>query len=149
MAGIDSDYRDLIDFAERAGWKVDRTKKSHLRFTPPHGGPQIIGAGTAGDYRSFLNLVSLLRRAGLPYGREKREQPVSREPATASKVELEKLQNLRRALVVEIKLGGKVALSKPVSSILRTPTLRGGLGLHGSREELLVQLDAIISAWKP
>lgn len=62
-----------IKVAEDAGWTVETTKGSHLRFRPPQGWkdrkgdiqPPVIHASTPSDSRGDLNFRARLRRAGL------------------------------------------------------------------------------------
>jgi predicted RNA binding protein YcfA (HicA-like mRNA interferase family) len=59
------DLKDIEQAARQQGWRVDRTKKGHPRFTPPDPTKQIvIGSGTPSDHRSLQNMLSQLRRQG-------------------------------------------------------------------------------------
>lgn len=60
------DLRKIEQAAREQGWRVERTKKGHIRFVPPDATkPMVVAAGTPSDHRSIRNLVAQLRRSGL------------------------------------------------------------------------------------
>lgn len=64
------DLRDLQRLAIEQGWRVERQRRSgHYRWYPPDG-PFVVGQSTPSDRRSFANLVSRLKRAGLQLPRK-------------------------------------------------------------------------------
>ncbi len=54
--------RELVEFARREGWRVQRTPGGHLKFTKP-GCAAVYASSTASDHRASLNMRSQLRRA--------------------------------------------------------------------------------------
>jgi len=67
VASAQKELKEIVGAAERQGWRVERTKKSHLRFYAPDGENIVHGAGTPSDRRSLENLVSRLRRYGFEW----------------------------------------------------------------------------------
>ena len=59
------ELRDLIRLAETAGWTVEQTRNSHLRFLSPDGEHIIVCGTTESDHRAIRNTRARLRRAGL------------------------------------------------------------------------------------
>lgn len=57
--------RELERVAERAGWRVDRTRSGHVMFRAPDGHGQVLVSGTPEDPRAMRNALADLRRAGL------------------------------------------------------------------------------------
>jgi hypothetical protein len=59
------DLRDPQRAARDQGWQIDRTKKGHVRFTPPDVTKRpCVFSGTPGDQRAIHNFLSCLRRSG-------------------------------------------------------------------------------------
>lgn len=58
------DLRKIVTRAREQGWRVELTRRSHVKFVPPEG-PIVFTSGTPSDARGRLNLVSELRRSGL------------------------------------------------------------------------------------
>lgn len=66
---------DTIKLATNQNWKVEATRKGHLRFTPPDPDKeQVICSGTPSDTRAHNNALAQLRRNGLviPNGKGKK-----------------------------------------------------------------------------
>lgn len=61
-----SQFRALVKFAIKNGWRVEATKNNHVKFYSPDGLHIFVASTTAGSNRSLSNLKSQLRRAGLP-----------------------------------------------------------------------------------
>ncbi len=40
LRGVPKEMREIIKIAQKAGWSVWRTSKSHFRFRPPAGSPR-------------------------------------------------------------------------------------------------------------
>lgn len=61
------EVQDWMAAASAAGWRVERTQKSHYKFFPPDTSKGIVTVeGTPSDHRSIRNTRSRLRAAGLP-----------------------------------------------------------------------------------
>lgn len=78
------DIERLVAIARAQGWVVDKTQRGHWRFLPvDRSRPPIIGSGTPGGARSFENLKSQLRRAGLQINRRRTSRnPIPPQPKT-------------------------------------------------------------------
>jgi hypothetical protein len=59
-----AEYRELLKKAERQGWAVQSTRKSHIKLIGPTG-QLVFASGTPSDWRSFLNFRAHLKREGL------------------------------------------------------------------------------------
>jgi predicted RNA binding protein YcfA (HicA-like mRNA interferase family) len=60
------DLRDIESAAREQGWRVERNKKGHpVFYHPDPNGPAITASGTPSDRRAILNLLALLKKAGL------------------------------------------------------------------------------------
>lgn len=68
------DIRKIEKEAKRQGWRVEPTKKGHVRFVPPDPTKSIvIFSGTPSDRRAINNFVGEMRRQGFrwpPKGRK-------------------------------------------------------------------------------
>lgn len=58
------DRRELLKAAEKAGWKIEKRRRGHLKLTSPDG-DIVFTSSTPSDWRGTLNLASHLRRLGL------------------------------------------------------------------------------------
>jgi hypothetical protein len=67
-------FRTAAEAARAAQWRIEHTAGNHLRWLPPSG-PFVITAGTPSDPRGIRNDESLLRRAGLQFGRRQQRKP--------------------------------------------------------------------------
>jgi predicted RNA binding protein YcfA (HicA-like mRNA interferase family) len=66
MSSFRKDMKRLRKAAEQQGWRVEDTRGGHVRFLPPdRSQPAVVAGGTPSDHRSWLNLLAMLRRAGL------------------------------------------------------------------------------------
>lgn len=61
---IPKDVRRWVKIARKAGWTVELTKDSHVRWLSPNGG-RTYTSGSPSDGRGRLNARSELRRLGL------------------------------------------------------------------------------------
>ncbi len=61
--------KDILERAEKQGWKIEATKKKHIKLTPPGPGPIVIVAGSMSDYRAIDNTLARMRRQGFNYPR--------------------------------------------------------------------------------
>lgn len=60
------ELRKIEQAAWEQGWRVERTKKGHIRFVPPEvTKPMVEAAGTPSELRSIRNLLAQLRRSSL------------------------------------------------------------------------------------
>jgi hypothetical protein len=59
------DLIQIVNVAKGQDWTIAPTRKGHLRFIPPDGGPYVITGSTPSCTRGLLNLRADLRRAGL------------------------------------------------------------------------------------
>ena len=57
------DIQQLITKATKQGWRVERTKGSHLKWRPPRG-QFVISAYSPSDPRAIKNIVKELKRRG-------------------------------------------------------------------------------------
>ena len=64
MASAKKETKEIIREAEKQGWRVEPTKKGHIRFYAPDGVNVVHAAGTPSDPRAIANLVAQLRRYG-------------------------------------------------------------------------------------
>lgn len=64
MASVQKEMKEIRREAERQGWRVEATKKGHIRFYAPDGTNIVHAAGTPSDRRSIDNLIAQLRRYG-------------------------------------------------------------------------------------
>lgn len=55
----------VIRIARMAGWRIERTRKNHIKFVPPWGKGVVFFSGTTSDWRAVRNLRSKLRHHGL------------------------------------------------------------------------------------
>jgi hypothetical protein len=68
VRGITSrDYRDLMLRAIDQGWTVEKTGDTHIKLSPPDGGPFIFAASTSNGGRGERNFKAKLRRAGVVF----------------------------------------------------------------------------------
>jgi hypothetical protein len=72
------DLRDVEKAAKQQGWRVDRTTKGHVKFTPsdPTVPPEVF-SGTPSDWRAIHNLLAALKRKGFlwpPPGKGKKRK---------------------------------------------------------------------------
>lgn len=58
------ELKKLIKAAEKQGWRVQPTKKGHVKFYSPDGKHIVTAAGTSGGGRSGANLLAQLKRYG-------------------------------------------------------------------------------------
>ncbi len=59
------ELQDIIKEARAQGWRVERTKSGHWKFTPPDKTKKpIFTGGTPGDRRALRNHLAQMRRAG-------------------------------------------------------------------------------------
>lgn len=65
--GFPKALKPLIDAAMAAGWTVDWTQGSHIRFRPPKDSPYPMYhmSGTPSDWRSTKNAKAFLKRCGV------------------------------------------------------------------------------------
>lgn len=66
------ELQELIQEAERQGWRAVRTQKGHWALYAPDGRTIVHLAGTPSDWRAIHNAISRMRRAGFiwpPEGR--------------------------------------------------------------------------------
>lgn len=61
---MNKELAKLMKLAIKQGWRVELTKKCHVKFYIP-GGQIIVAASTPSDPRSIKNLRSQLRVGGL------------------------------------------------------------------------------------
>ena len=61
---MNKELAKLMKLAIRNGWRVELTKKCHIKFYVPTGGI-IVSGSTPSDPRSIKNLRSQLRAGGL------------------------------------------------------------------------------------
>jgi len=54
--------KELLRWAEAAGWRVQFTRGGHLRLRHPDGGV-VVAASTPSDQRALANLRAQMRRA--------------------------------------------------------------------------------------
>lgn len=64
MASAKKETKEIVREAERQGWRVETTKKGHIRFYAPDGVHVVHAGGTPSDHRSIANLLAQLRRYG-------------------------------------------------------------------------------------
>lgn len=57
--------RPLWDAATAQGWRVELTGANHVRWLSPDGANPVVSALTPSSQRTYQNLRSQLRRAGL------------------------------------------------------------------------------------
>lgn len=62
--GTTRDFRQVVRIAKAQGWRVEFTKKNHVRFLSPTG-QMVVTSGTPSDHRTVANLIGQLRRQGL------------------------------------------------------------------------------------
>jgi len=62
-----NEVKELLDAAEKQGWRVERTKKGHWRCYAPDGDTIVIVPGTPSDRRSLRNAVAEMRRGGFQW----------------------------------------------------------------------------------
>jgi predicted RNA binding protein YcfA (HicA-like mRNA interferase family) len=67
MASVKKELKEIVKSAENQGWRVERTKKGHLKFLAPDHENIVVAAGTPSDHRALTNLVSRLRRFGFEW----------------------------------------------------------------------------------
>lgn len=61
-----TDIKDLKKLAEAQGWRVESTKGSHMKFTPPDKTKApVIMAGTSCSRVGHRNALAALKRSGL------------------------------------------------------------------------------------
>lgn len=61
------DVRQVLEEAERQGWRVERTKKGHWACFAPDGKNIVIVAGTPSHRSSLQNAISQMRRYGFQW----------------------------------------------------------------------------------
>jgi hypothetical protein len=61
------EVRELLDAAEKQGWRVELTKKGHWRCYAPDGINIVIVSGTPSDRRSLRNAIAQMRRYGFQW----------------------------------------------------------------------------------
>lgn len=60
------DVREYVSAALSAGWRVEKTGKSHFKFVPADPTkPVVVHAGTSCSQRGLKNFIAALRRSGL------------------------------------------------------------------------------------
>ena len=68
---------DIIKLAIAQGWRVEITRKSHLRFTPADTTQkQVICSGTPSDRRALDNALGQLKRSGLQMPTNRKKEKV-------------------------------------------------------------------------
>lgn len=55
--------REIFLSLERQGWRIEITKKNHLKLFSPEGGI-VVASGTPSDWRAMMQLRADLRRHG-------------------------------------------------------------------------------------
>jgi predicted RNA binding protein YcfA (HicA-like mRNA interferase family) len=60
---MDKEIAKLMRKAKKQGWRVEVTRKSHIKFLSPFGGI-VIASGTPSEHRGLLNLKSRLKARG-------------------------------------------------------------------------------------
>lgn len=57
--------KDLRRAAKNQGWRMETTKKGHLKWFPPDPSKNfVIGSGTPSDHRAIKNFVAHLKKSG-------------------------------------------------------------------------------------
>jgi hypothetical protein len=64
MTSAKKELKEIVREAERQDWRVETTKKGHLRFYAPDGETLVTSGGTPSDHRALANLIARLRRHG-------------------------------------------------------------------------------------
>jgi hypothetical protein len=64
MPRIQRDLRPIVKAALKAGWRVQTTRRGHLKLRSPRGALVVLG-NTPSDRRAYRNARAHLRRAGL------------------------------------------------------------------------------------
>lgn len=116
---------EVIKEAERAGWTVTTTAKSHRRLVSPDGGKIVIGSATPGDVRSIKNLTGELRRGGLEVRRGTAKR---RHPSSSSNDTIEKLVVQRDPISPRV-------LQASIYALLGDGPLSEGMLVHVLRSE--------------
>jgi hypothetical protein len=63
---VPKEYRSLATLATGAGWRIEPTRNSHLRWLSPDGASTVITSGTPGNnWTARREVAADLRRAGL------------------------------------------------------------------------------------
>lgn len=80
MAGPPKRLKKIVELAIEEGWTYDETKDGHPRLMPPKGltdpyrdgrpAAPIIFGKTPSDHRGDINMVTQLRRLGVPIPRK-------------------------------------------------------------------------------
>jgi hypothetical protein len=58
------EFKCIFRVLQQAGFKVNPTKNGHVRIDAPQG--PVFASSTPSDHRAVKNLVSMLRRKGIP-----------------------------------------------------------------------------------
>lgn len=64
MSSYEKDLDELVDDAERQGWRTERLSSGHVKFLAPDGKGTAMFAGTPSDHRAWLNSLAELKRHG-------------------------------------------------------------------------------------
>lgn len=67
MTSAKKDLKEVVAAAERQGWRVEATKKGHLKFFAPDAENIVTTGGTPSDHRALANLIARLRRYGFEW----------------------------------------------------------------------------------
>ncbi len=66
MEMVKMDVKKILRAAKAQGWRIERTRKGHLRLVPPDPkAPMVIGSGNPSDHRAIRNLLAQMKRSGL------------------------------------------------------------------------------------
>ncbi len=66
------EWRELIEEAQRQGWRAERTQRGHWQLFAPDGRTIVTLPGTPSDWRAFRNTIAQMRRAGFRWPPEGR-----------------------------------------------------------------------------
>jgi hypothetical protein len=61
---VNKEIIKLMRKARKQGWRVEVTRKNHIKFLSPFGGI-VVASGTPSENRGILNLKSRLKSKGL------------------------------------------------------------------------------------
>ncbi|MBA3300846.1 MAG: type II toxin-antitoxin system HicA family toxin [Thermoleophilaceae bacterium] len=61
------EFKEIIKAAKEQGWRVEPTKKGHVKFFAPDDENIVTAGGTPSDHRAIANLISRLRRYGFKW----------------------------------------------------------------------------------
>jgi predicted RNA binding protein YcfA (HicA-like mRNA interferase family) len=61
------ELKEIVKAAEKQGWRVETTKKGHLKFLAPDGINGLTTGGTPSEHRAIANLLASLRRYGFKW----------------------------------------------------------------------------------